>query len=119
MYVCILHAHICENRHVGLLGTIITIIILILLILLTNVDTSKDTYIGSLANSLTAPFQTTFVKIKIDKVHAIIDIINKITFSYFLSLVKKSFILTPSYNPLVIGSTPVALNSPFKYLTRA
>ena len=53
-----------ENRHVGLLGTIITIIILILLILLTNVDISKDTYIGSLANSITAPFQTTFTKIK-------------------------------------------------------
>ena len=53
-----------ENRHVGLLGTIITIIILILLILLTNVDTSKDTYIGSLASSITAPFQTTFTKIK-------------------------------------------------------
>ena len=33
-----------ENRHIGILGTIITVIILILLILLTNVDTSKMSY---------------------------------------------------------------------------
>lgn len=53
-----------ENRHVGLLGTIVTIIILILLILLTNVDVSKDSYWGSIASSITAPFQTAFTNIK-------------------------------------------------------
>lgn len=53
-----------ENRHIGLLGTIVTIIILILLILLTNVDTSQDSYFGSLISDITAPFQTTFTKIK-------------------------------------------------------
>lgn len=53
-----------ENRHIGLLGTIVTIIILILLILLTNVDTSQDSYFKSLVNNITLPFQTTFTNIK-------------------------------------------------------
>ena len=53
-----------ENRHVGLLGTIITIVILILLILLTNVDTSKMSYFRSLSSKITAPVQTLFTNLK-------------------------------------------------------
>lgn len=53
-----------ENRHVGLLGTIITIVILILLILLTNVDTSEMSYFRSLTSKITAPVQTLFTNIK-------------------------------------------------------
>lgn len=53
-----------ENRHIGLFGTIITIIILILLILLTNVDTSKMSYIKGLASKITSPVQILFTNIK-------------------------------------------------------
>lgn len=53
-----------ENRHIGLLGTIVTIIILILLIVLTNVDTTEKSYFDSLVSSITLPFQTTFTNIK-------------------------------------------------------
>jgi len=53
-----------ENRHIGLLGTIITIVILILLILLTNVDTSKMSYFKSLGDKLSRPIQTAFTNIK-------------------------------------------------------
>ena len=53
-----------ENRHIGILGTIITIIILILLILLTNVDTSKMSYFKSLGDKLSRPIQVGFTNIK-------------------------------------------------------
>ena len=53
-----------ENRHIGLLGTIVTIVILILLILLTNVDTSEMSYIKSLTTKITAPVQTLFTNLK-------------------------------------------------------
>ena len=53
-----------ENRHIGLLGTIITIIILILLIVLTNVDTSKISYFEALNKKITRPFQMAFTNIK-------------------------------------------------------
>ena len=53
-----------ENRHIGILGTIITIIILILIIVLTNVDTSKLSYFNSLTSSITIPVQVTFTKLK-------------------------------------------------------
>lgn len=53
-----------ENRHIGLLGTIVTVIILILLILLTNVDTSEMSYLKSLSSKITAPVQTLFTNIK-------------------------------------------------------
>ena len=53
-----------ENRHIGLLGTIVTIVILILLILLTNVDTSEMSYIKSLSSKITAPVQTLFTNLK-------------------------------------------------------
>lgn len=53
-----------ENRHIGLLGTIVTIVILILLILLTNVDTAKMSYFKSLSSKITAPVQTFFTNIK-------------------------------------------------------
>ncbi len=53
-----------ENRHIGILGTIITIVILILLILLTNVDTSKMSYLKSLGDKISRPFQTGFTNLK-------------------------------------------------------
>ena len=53
-----------ENRHIGLLGTVVTVIILILLIVLTNVDTTEKSYFESLVSSITSPFQTTITKIK-------------------------------------------------------
>ena len=53
-----------ENRHIGILGTLITIIILILLIVLTNVDTSKLSYFESLNNKISKPIQVTFTKLK-------------------------------------------------------
>lgn len=53
-----------ENRHIGILGTIVTIIILILLILLTNVDTSKMSYFKSLGDKISRPIQTGFTNIK-------------------------------------------------------
>ena len=46
-----------ENRHIGLLGTIVTVIILILLLLLTNIDTSEMSYFKSLASKITSPVQ--------------------------------------------------------------
>lgn len=53
-----------ENRHIGLLGTLITIIILILLILLTNIDTSKMSYFKSLSSKITAPIQVLSTNVK-------------------------------------------------------
>lgn len=53
-----------ENRHIGLLGTIITIVILILLIFLTNVDTSEMSYFKSLSSKVTAPVQIFFTNVK-------------------------------------------------------
>ena len=53
-----------ENRHIGILGTIVTIIILILLILLTNVDTSKMSYLKSLGDKISRPIQVGFTNIK-------------------------------------------------------
>jgi len=53
-----------ENRHIGILGTVITIVILILLIFLTNVDTSKLSYFESLSNKISRPVQITFLNIK-------------------------------------------------------
>ena len=53
-----------ENRHIGILGTVITVVILILLILLTNVDTSKMSYFESLSNNMSRPFQITFLNLK-------------------------------------------------------
>ena len=53
-----------ENRHIGILGTIITIFILILLILLTNVDTSKMSYFKSLGDKISRPVQIGFTNIK-------------------------------------------------------
>ena len=53
-----------ENRHIGLLGTLITIVILILLIALTNVDTSKLSYFESLSSKITIPVQVTITKLK-------------------------------------------------------
>ena len=53
-----------ENRHIGILGTIITIIILILLILLTNVDTSKMSYFKSLGDKISRPIQIGFTNLK-------------------------------------------------------
>ena len=53
-----------ENRHIGILGTIVTVIILILLILLTNVDTSKMSYFESLGYKLSRPIQIGFLNIK-------------------------------------------------------
>lgn len=53
-----------ENRHIGLLGTLITIVILILLIALTNVDTSKLSYFESLSSKITNPVQVTITKLK-------------------------------------------------------
>lgn len=46
-----------ENRHIGILGTVVTVIILIVLIFLTNVDTSKMPYFQALANKITNPIQ--------------------------------------------------------------
>ena len=53
-----------ENRHIGVLGTVITIIILILLIALTNIDTSKLSYFESLSNKITRPIQVAFTNLK-------------------------------------------------------
>ncbi|MBR1539667.1 MAG: rod shape-determining protein MreC [Clostridia bacterium] len=53
-----------ENRHIGILGTIVTIIILILLILLTNVDTSKMSYFKSLGDKISRPVQIGFINLK-------------------------------------------------------
>jgi rod shape-determining protein MreC len=53
-----------ENRHIGILGTLITVIILILLIVLTNVDTSEVSYFESLANKFSKPVQVTFTNLK-------------------------------------------------------
>lgn len=53
-----------ENRHIGVLGTIITIVILVLLILLTNVDTSKMSYLSSLGDKISRPIQITFLNLK-------------------------------------------------------
>ena len=53
-----------ENRHIGILGTIITVIILILLILLTNVDTSKMSYFKSLGDNISRPVQVVFTNLK-------------------------------------------------------
>ena len=53
-----------ENRHIGILGTVITVIILILLIVLTNVDTSKLSYFQSLSSQFTTPVQVAFTKLK-------------------------------------------------------
>ncbi|MCI8309841.1 MAG: rod shape-determining protein MreC [Clostridia bacterium] len=53
-----------ENRHIGILGTLVTVIILILLIILTNVDTSKMSYFESLSSKITIPVQTVFTKLK-------------------------------------------------------
>ena len=53
-----------ENRHIGVLGTVITVIILILLILLTNVDTSKMSYLKSLGDKITRPVQIGFTTLK-------------------------------------------------------
>ena len=53
-----------ENRHIGLLGTVITIVILILLILLTNVDTSKMSYFKSLGDKISRPIQIAFLNLK-------------------------------------------------------
>ncbi len=53
-----------ENRHIGILGTIITIVILILLILLTNVDTSKMSYLKSLSDKIIRPVQIGFTNLK-------------------------------------------------------
>lgn len=53
-----------ENRHIGILGTIITVIILILLILLTNVDTSKMSYFKSLGDKISRPIQIGFTNLK-------------------------------------------------------
>ncbi len=53
-----------ENRHIGILGTIITVIILILLILLTNVDTSKMSYFKSLGDKISRPIQVGFTNLK-------------------------------------------------------
>lgn len=53
-----------ENRHIGILGTIITVIILILLILLTNVDTEKMSYIKSLGDKISRPIQVGFTNLK-------------------------------------------------------
>ena len=53
-----------ENRHIGILGTVITVIILVLLILLTNVDTSKMSYFKSLGDKLSRPIQIGFTNFK-------------------------------------------------------
>ena len=53
-----------ENRHIGLLGTIVTVVILILLILLTNIDTSEMSYFKSLASKITSPVQVLVTNIK-------------------------------------------------------
>lgn len=53
-----------ENRHIGLLGTIVTIIILILLILLSNVEVGEDGYFKSIVSNITTPVQVTFTDLK-------------------------------------------------------
>ena len=66
-----------RNKQSGLLGGIITLIILILLIFLSNVETSKLSYLESLGSKIINPVQKIFVDLK-----------NKITgnTSYFSTL---------------------------------
>lgn len=53
-----------KNRQSGLFGGIITLIILILLIFLSNVETSKLSYLESLGSKISNPIQKVFVDLK-------------------------------------------------------
>ena len=53
-----------RNKKEGLLGEIITLVILILLIFLSNVETSKLSYLESLGSKIINPIQKIFVDVK-------------------------------------------------------
>ena len=53
-----------RNKQNGLLGEIITLIVLILLIFLSNVETSKLSYLESLGSKIINPIQKIFVDVK-------------------------------------------------------
>lgn len=69
-----------KNRKTGAIGIIITVVILTIIVIITNIDTSKFSYIEGLAQKLVMPLQNglTFLKNKIEGNSTFFEDINKL-----------------------------------------